>query len=69
MVRAQVRVALAEQVLGQAVGTAGQGRGAHETRASTHHVALLWHLGALRPSLTGVDFELNADFEIMSLGL
>ena len=36
MVRAQVRVALAEQVLGQTLGAAGQGCGARVMQASTH---------------------------------
>ena len=41
MVRALVRVVHAEQVLGQAVGAAGQGHGARETRAGTYQGAAL----------------------------
>ena len=37
MVRPLVRVAGAAQVLSQAMRAAGQRRGTHETRASTHH--------------------------------
>ena len=36
MVRAQVRVALAEQVLGQTLGAAGQGCGARDAGKHTH---------------------------------